>query len=131
MRKVPDLTSKRSSSAMNMPGMTMSPRPSIAKLLAASPFSSKSCGNTTTTHSLLCFRPSLKNTQSASTAATTSSLTSPVFRNYSRHSKSKSLGLEKRDFVEQMQKHSKHRKQTYSNKVCECFNHDKKSTYAG
>ena len=51
-----DLTSKRSSSAMNMPGMTMSPRPSMAKLLAASPFSSKSCGNTTTAaHSWFCF----------------------------------------------------------------------------
>ena len=30
-----------------MPGMTISPRPSIAKLLADKPFSSKSWGNTT------------------------------------------------------------------------------------
>ena len=39
--------SKRSSKAMNMPGMTMSPRPSMAKLSAARPFSSRSWGNTT------------------------------------------------------------------------------------
>ena len=32
---------------MKMPGMTMSPRPSMAKLSAARPFSSRSCGNTT------------------------------------------------------------------------------------
>ncbi|TNN37855.1 hypothetical protein EYF80_051981 [Liparis tanakae] len=36
------LTSKRSSRAMKMPGMTMSPRPSMAKLLAPNPLSNKS-----------------------------------------------------------------------------------------
>lgn len=41
------LTSKRSSRAMKIPGMTMSPKPSMAKLLASSPFSSKSWGKTT------------------------------------------------------------------------------------
>lgn len=41
------LTSKRSSRAMKMPGMTMSPRPSMAKLLAPSPFSNRSWGKTT------------------------------------------------------------------------------------
>lgn len=46
-RKSRYLTSKRSSRAMKMPGMTMSPRPSMAKLLAARPFSSRSWGNTT------------------------------------------------------------------------------------
>lgn len=30
-----------------LPGMTMSPSPSMAKLLASKPFSSKSCGKTT------------------------------------------------------------------------------------
>ena len=55
------LTSKRSRRAMNMPGMTMSPRPSIAKLLAASPFSSRSCGNTTrTTHNMRPLRFTVK-----------------------------------------------------------------------
>lgn len=34
---------------MKMPGMTMSPRPNMAKLLAPIPFSSRSCGNTTGT----------------------------------------------------------------------------------
>lgn len=41
------LTSNLSSNAINIPGMTTSPSPSMAKLSAASPFSSKSCGNTT------------------------------------------------------------------------------------
>lgn len=41
------LTSKRSSRAMKIPGMTMSPRPSMAKLLASRPLSSRSWGNTT------------------------------------------------------------------------------------
>lgn len=58
------LTSKRSSRAMKIPGMTMSPRPSMAKLLASSPFSSRSWGNTTAgergNHSMItCYGPKL------------------------------------------------------------------------
>ena len=41
------LISNLSKRAMKIPGMTMSPRPNIAKLLAARPFTSKSWGNTT------------------------------------------------------------------------------------
>jgi hypothetical protein len=32
---------------MKIPGITISPNPNMAKLLAARPFSSRSCGNTT------------------------------------------------------------------------------------
>ena len=35
------------SRAIKIPGITISPRPNIAKLLALSPFSNKSWGNTT------------------------------------------------------------------------------------
>ena len=41
------LTSNLRRSAMNIPGITMSPSPNIAKLFAANPFSRRSCGNTT------------------------------------------------------------------------------------
>lgn len=41
--------------AINMPGITISPSPSMAKLFAARPFSSKSCGNTTVITKLFYF----------------------------------------------------------------------------
>lgn len=41
------LLSNRRSSAINIPGITISPNPNMAKLLASKPFSKTSCGKTT------------------------------------------------------------------------------------
>jgi len=43
------LLSKRKSRAINIPGITISPKPSIAKLFADNPCSRRSCGKTTET----------------------------------------------------------------------------------
>lgn len=48
------LTSNLSRSAMKIPGMTISPRPNIAKLLAFKPCSNRSWGNTTETIHIHC-----------------------------------------------------------------------------